>query len=335
MPGFWRPTLGRRRTCRRIGRAIHVVSVLVALAWFAACHRADVADPPRRLVIAVGATEGVFQAVGQALAAVYDDLPGIQATTKHSLNSQTSAEALERGEVDLALEGARTTYLAYRKGTPNLQEPHTRLRALAVLFPTVVHIAVHRHSAIRTVADLKGRRVFVGARGTATEGASRVVLESHGLTFDDIQPVYDRDHVIDDFRNRQLDGIFFFYPVEHVLAVAMMRLGGGMLIPLDPGLMEPIRGRDPLLRPAFIAKGTYDGQPETVLTVGTDVLLVARRDLPDDLVYTLTKALFNSTDALSRSHPSARYIDPDRGPDAPIPVHRGAARYYRERELFR
>jgi uncharacterized protein len=72
-----------------------------------------------------------------------------------------------------------------------------------------------------------------------------------------------------------------------------------------------------------------------VLTVGTDVLLVARRDLPDDLVYTLTKALFNSTDALSRSHPSARYIDPERGPDAPIPVHRGAARYYRERELFR
>jgi uncharacterized protein len=335
MPGLWRPALGRRSTCRRIGRAIHVVSLTVALGGLAACQRVRADDPPRQIVIAVGPSEGVFQAVGQALGAAYNQLPGIQVSTRHTLNSQTSAEALERGEVDLALEGARTTYLAYRKGTPDNPRPHTRLRAMAVLFPTVVHIAARRSSDIRTVADLRGRRVFVGARGTATEAASRVVLESHGLTFDDIEPVFERARVIDDFRTGDLDGIFFFYPVEHALAVAMMRGGGGMLIPLDPHIMEPIRSRDPLLRPAAITKGTYEGQNETVLTVGTDVLLVSRHDLPDDLVYTLTKALFDSTDALTRAHPSARYIDPGRGPDTPIPMHRGAARYYRERELFR
>jgi TRAP transporter TAXI family solute receptor len=320
---------------RRIGRAISLVPLIVALQTSAACHQSSVEAPPRQIVIAVGPTEGVLQAVGHALGNAYNQLPGVRAVTRHSLNSQTSAEAVERGEVDLALEGARTSYLAYRKGTPNHPTPHTRLRALAVLFPTVVHIAAHRGSGIRTVADLRGRRIFVGAKGTATEAASRVVLESHGLTFDDIQPVSDREHIVDEFRTGALDGIFFFYPVEHALTVAMMRAGGGMLIPLDPRLMEPIRSRDPLLRPAAIAKGTYEGQDEAVLTVGTDVLLVSRHDLPDDLVYTLTKALFDAADELSRAHPSARYIDPERGPDAPIPVHRGAARYYRERELFR
>ena len=77
-----------------------------------------------------------------------------------------------------------------------------------------------------------------------------------------------------------------------------------------------------------------DATPQ-FLTVGTDVLLVARRDLPDDLVYLLTKRLFQSVDSLRRAHPTARSIDPDRGPEAPIPLHPGAVRYYRERELFR
>jgi TRAP transporter TAXI family solute receptor len=319
---------------RRIGRLIPIVTLAVAFG-FAACRQVRADDPPRRIVIAVGPSEGVFEAIGHALGAAYNALPGIEAVTRPSLNSQTSAEALERGEVDLALEGGRTTYLAYRKGTPAHPVPHKTLRALAVLFPTVVHIATHRHSGIRTVSDLRGRRVFVGPRSTATEAASRVVLESHGLSFDDIQPVFERDGVLEQFRSGRLDGVFFFYPVEHTLAVALTTAGGGMLLPLDPRLMEPIRSRDPLLRPASIAKGTYEGQPETVLTVGTDVLLVSRRDLPDDLVYALTKALFESVDALARAHPSARYIDPDRGPDAPIPVHPGAARYYRERVLFR
>ena len=300
-----------------------------------ACQRATAQDPPTKIVIAVGPADGVFQTVGDALALAYNRVPGIEARTLDSFDSQTSAEALERGEVDLALEGARTSYLAYRRGTPAYPTPHANLRAVAVLFPTVVHLIAQHKSGIRTVADLRGHRVFVGARRSPTEAASRVVLESHGLTFRDIQPMFDRERIIDDFRSGRIDGIFVFYPIEHVLVTTIMAVDGAALIPIDAGMMEPIRSRDPLLRPASVAKGTYPRQSEPVLTVGTDVLLVARKGLPEDLVYTLTKTLFESADELSRAHPAARYIDADRGPEAPIPLHRGAARYYRERELFR
>lgn len=301
----------------------------------AACERPAPEDPRTKIVIAVGQADGVFQTVGNALAVAYNRVPTIDARTLNTFNSQTSAEALERGEVDLALEGARTSYLAYRRGTPAYPRPHANLRALAVLFPTVVHVIAKHQSGIRTIADLRGRRVFVGAERSPTEAASRVVLESHGLTFRDIQPVFDRDRIIDDFRNGRIDGIFFFYPIEHVRVTTIMAVDGAALIPIDAGMMEPIRSRDPLLRPASISKGTYPRQSDSVLTVGTDVLLVARQGLPDDLVYTLTKTLFESADHLSRAHRAARYIDADRGPEAPIPLHRGAARYYRERELFR
>jgi TRAP transporter TAXI family solute receptor len=311
-----------------------VLSVLAALPALG-CDGAKAADPPLAIRIAVGPAEGVLDAVGQALAAAYNAHPGLAVSTQPSLNSQASAEALERGQVDLALEGARTSYLAYRRGTPDHPAPHTTLRALAVLFPTVVHVAVRRDLGIRTVHDLRGRRVYVGEPGSPTEGASRAVLLSHGLTFDDIEPVFVRDGAIEDFRAGRLDGLIFFFPIEHADGVAMMRGGEAVLVPLEPRMMEAIRSHDPLLKPASIPGGTYEGQAEPVPTVGTDVLLVSREDLSEDLVYTLTRMLFESVDALRRAHRAAGFIDPGPGPGAPIPLHRGAARYYRERELFR
>jgi TRAP transporter TAXI family solute receptor len=196
---------GRRNRC--CGR-LQLWASLLPLVVIQACGGAGVEEPPTRIVIAAGPTDGVFQAVGEALAAAYSRLPGIQASTRSSLNSQSSADAVELGEADLALEGARTSYLAYRRGTSNHPAPHTRLRALAVLFPTVVHIATRRDGGIRSVADLKGRRIYVGPPGSPTEGASRAVLESHRLTFEDIQPAADRGRVLNDFREGRLDGVF-------------------------------------------------------------------------------------------------------------------------------
>ena len=190
-----------------------------------------------------------------------------------------------------------------------------------MLFPTVVHIAVRRELGIRTVRDLSGHRVFVGEAGSPTEGATRAVLQSHGLTFDDIRPLFDRNGVVEEFR-ASLDAIVFFYPIEHTDAVAMMRGGDAQLVPLDPRIMEAIRSRNPLLKPASIPGGASEGQAEPMLTVGTDVLLVSREDLSEDLVYTLTRTLFESVGQLRRAHRSAAFIDPGRGPGAPLPASR-------------
>lgn len=328
-----RPTLGAPSGAPRRGPS-RLVALLAAIATAAGCGRAKAADPPPQIRFAVGQAEGVLATVGQALAAAYNAHPGLDVVTQESLNSQASADALERGQADLALEGARTSYLAYRRGTPGHPQPHRKLRALAVLFPTLVHIAARRDLDIRNVRDLRGRRIYVGERGSPTEGASRAVLQSHGLSFDDIEPFFDRAHAIEDFRAGRLDGLIFFFPIEQAEGIAMMR-GGAVLVPLDPRTMEAIRSRDPLLKPATIPAGTYDGQVDPVPTVGSDVLLVSREDLAEDLVYRLTRTLFESAGELRRAHRAAVSIDPGRGPGAPIPLHRGAARYYRERQLLR
>jgi hypothetical protein len=108
------------------------------------------------------------------------------------------------------------------------------------------------------------------------------------------------------------------------------------LIPLERDRITDIQSQSPfLLKTVMIPAGTYKGQANDIATIGADILLLCRSDLPDQLVLELTRSLFAAVPELAAAHPAAAEIDPDRGPSASVPLHPGAARYYRERELLR
>jgi TRAP transporter TAXI family solute receptor len=95
-----------------------------------------------------------------------------------------------------------------------------------------------------------------------------------------------------------------------------------------------MRGPYPFLQPLVVPRGTYPGQDEAIDTVGVSSLLVCRRDVDEQFAYRLTRELFEALPEFSRTHPTARLIDPGQAPATPIPLHPGAARYYREREIL-
>lgn len=95
------------------------------------------------------------------------------------------------------------------------------------------------------------------------------------------------------------------------------------------------KGRYPFFKPLVIPAGTYPGQANAIRTVAIDNVLVCRAQLPADLVYRLTLTLFRGLSSIASVHASVRQIDPENGAATPIPLHDGAGRYYRERELFR
>ena len=103
---------------------------------------------------------------------------------------------------------------------------------------------------------------------------------------------------------------------------------------MDPVALERVREDYPFFLPVTIPKGTYSGQSVPIETVGVDNVLLCREDLDDELVYRLTKAFFEALPDLAATHPSAGLIDADLAPATAIPLHGGAARYYRERELL-
>jgi TRAP transporter TAXI family solute receptor len=136
-------------------------------------------------------------------------------------------------------------------------------------------------------------------------------------------------------RAGSLDAAFIYAPFVNPVVAALTSAADVRLIPIRRSSLGPIQEAQHFLKSTTIPGGTYRNQEEDVLTVGMDVLLLCRQSLPDALVYDLTKTLFAAVPSLRQAHPSAAGITPDRGPTTAIPLHPGAARYYRERELLR
>jgi TRAP transporter TAXI family solute receptor len=107
------------------------------------------------------------------------------------------------------------------------------------------------------------------------------------------------------------------------------------LVPIGREVTNRLRGSYPFLRPVTVAANQLPGQNRPIDTLGAEWLLVCRSDLSEDLVYQLTRAFFEQLPAMARDHGEAALIDPEQAPATPIPLHAGAARYYREREVLR
>jgi len=192
-----------------------------------------------------------------------------------------------------------------------------------------------RDSGIHRVEDLQGRRVGVGPPVSGTQVAAKLVLQAQNLQNRIAAEPLTFDDVADGLSRHEVDAGFLVssYPVPVISRLNASR--GVRLVPIERALADRIRADYPFFHPILIPAGTYEGQSAPVETIGVDNLLVCRSDLPDDLVYRLTRVFTESLSRLSRVHAAAASVDPEQAPTAPIPLHPGAARFYRERELFR
>jgi TRAP transporter TAXI family solute receptor len=311
--------------------------VLLTIAFAAAC-RTDVAQQSATsLTIATGSADGVYHPIGKALAEVYSRLPGVDAATEQTNTAGRNLEKIQQGTVDLAFDGAGFAYAAFNQGTDEDPRPHSRLRAIAVVFSTSVQIGARLNSGISRVEDLRDRRIAVGGKGGATDEVSRLILAAHGLTYQDVMPAFrgGRDLILDT-REGRLDAFFLYAPFPQPIMAELTASRDVRLVPITRDGITRIQARSPfLLKTVVLPAGTYEYQTENISTVGADILLICRADLPDGLVHDLTRELFAARPQLIAAHPAASAIDVDRGPAASIPLHPGAARYYRERELLR
>jgi TRAP transporter TAXI family solute receptor len=310
-----------------------VLGVVAALTI--SCAAPNAAPEPTKLVIGTVWPGATWDRIGQALADAYSQhLPNLHAEAKASGNLDREIEAFEKGDTDLAILDVETAYVAFSAESRE-EAPARRLRAVAVLLSTAVQIVARNDADVKRVADLRGKRVGVGTTGSPTERAARLILESHGVPFASIHPTFASGDAAEALRSGTLDALFLYSPFQNPLIAEMANAGRVRLIPIDRTAIAAIQEQHHFLKATTIPAGTYKNQDDDLLTVGMDVLLVCRQDLPEPLVYNLARTLFESVPALQHAHASASGIDPDRGPTAAIPLHPGAARYYREREILK
>jgi TRAP transporter TAXI family solute receptor len=299
-----------------------------------ACTRSRVADTPTSITIATGGPGGTFYPVAVDLAQFYSrNLPGITAQLELG-GSGANVQAVQDGRAQLAFAQADIAYIAYRRGTDADPRPFSRLRGIAVLWPNTVQIAVPKDSAIRTVDDLRGHRVAVGTPGSGTETLARIVLESYGLHYTDIVAVFiPFVEMVGQMRHHTVDAAFTVASVPSPVIQQMNADPGVRLIPVARERIDAVRSQYPFLRPIVVAGGSYASEHQDVPTLGVEDILLCRDDLTEEMAYKLTKTFFDSLPELAKTHAAVRAIDLDQAPGTALPLHPGAARYYREREI--
>jgi TRAP transporter TAXI family solute receptor len=292
---------------------------------------------PRQILLTTGPSTGAYSPLGKALADVYNaKLSGVHVTAKNTdgpRGAGENAQLLEDGKADLGFSRADIAYQLYRQSSEGEQST-SHLRSIAVLYTNAVHVVVRRASGIARGEDMRGHRVQVSDESFGAGSLARFVLDAYGLKTGDVTIVASPRNAIARLKAGELDVRIFAsaYPLAGIDDVGPS--SDVALLSLTPEVIDRLRSRYSFFKPAVIPKGTYRGQDADVQTVGIDGLLLCRDTMPEDLVYSFTKTLFSAIPELSPTH-FARLIDASNAPATPVPLHPGAARYYRERDLFR
>jgi TRAP transporter TAXI family solute receptor len=232
-------------------------------------------------------------------------------------------KAVQTGEADISFLFADSAYLAF-VGELDGQR-YDRLRGIAVLDALPLYIVVRGTSDIHSVEGLRNQRVSVGVPGSGMALIGNTVLDALGIAVNRSHQGFPEAEAM--LENGTLDAAFVIgnYPVDR-LETALRH--GARILSLSQANVERLRRLHPFVRPTVIPRDAAGNGP--VLTIALDRLMVCRSGLDDDLVYAITRAFFGSLPDLSAAFAPFRQMNAEDAPATPIPLHEGAARYYRE-----
>lgn len=279
---------------------------------------------------------GGFMPLSEALVAEYATiLPDVQFVILESPGSVRNLQNLQRGEADLGFAQADLAYMGYTGQLPDASERLTNIRGIAVMHPSTVHLLARSGLPIRSIADLEGHRVGVGPSDSGTALTSELLLNAFHLRPGKVAGYsVPSSQAIDQLLRGELDAMFVVSadPAEEVRRATQ---AGARLIDIRGPDVDRFRSEHPFLRAGLIPGGMYHGHPQPVRTLAIDVLLLARTGLDEALVHRLTRTFFQVLPRVAAQIEFVRTMDPNRAPATPVPLHPGAALYYRERELSR
>jgi len=315
----------------RILRSAIVLAVLMIGINCRAVNSDSPAPAATRVTFVTGPTGGGSFPLGQEIAeALNKGLKDVEIETMVSAGAVANIRAIQNDKADLALTFADVAYLSFSGQLTPRDLPFDQVRGIAVLQVTPVALVVRPGLQVRGPQDLRGLRVGVGPDGSGTEVTAGLILRAYGL---DAQDVRTETLGFQEGATKLLAGeldAMFDNAIIRSQALKRAAEGGARFVPIEGPAADHLRREYPFLRVTVIAPELYG---TSVRTIGVDGLLICRSDLDETLVYDLTKQLFASMKSLGRG--ALRSMDVKQAPATPIPLHPGAARYYRERELSR
>ncbi|MFJ6197821.1 TAXI family TRAP transporter solute-binding subunit [Micromonospora sp. NPDC092111] len=293
--------------------------LVVAAGGLGGCR--DDTDEPVRIRIATGSPTAVYHAFGQSLATILNrELPGVRASVVVTAASAENVRLVGSGAAELGFTQADV--LDTGSATP-------KVLAVARVYDDLLHLVTAAGGPVRSLADLRGRRVSVGAAGSGTEITATRLLEVARLGGERVRQQHlGLDASVAALRDGRIDAFFFsgglpVRGVEELADASATRIVdlGEWTEPLRRSYREVYVSRD-------IPRSVYGMDPVT--TVANPNYLIVRADLPESLVREVTRLLMDRRAELAAAHPAAGRMSPRSAiATTPLPLHPGAAGWYR------
>jgi TRAP transporter TAXI family solute receptor len=308
-----------------------VGAVFAVLACPACARRGDAHGKPPRQVVRFTTAFGPF--VNPLVEDYRRTLPDVDVRAVPTADSAAAVAAIEGGTADFGLAYADAVYATY--ATHASRRSATVLRGVSVLEPLPLYVLTRKNSGIERVGDIRGRRIAVAAPGVlASWSLGDLLLRAVGVDPASVRSL-PRTELVTGLTDGTLDAVLISGWVQTMRSQFEGLRASTRVLPVEGAPIEQLRAQYPFIRPVTVPRVLYAGQEHPVRTVGMDVLVVCRSDLSEAVVYEATKHLFIAYPSLSNVEATLRFLNLDEAPATPIPLHPGAARYFRERELSR
>ncbi|MBP6419453.1 MAG: TAXI family TRAP transporter solute-binding subunit [Giesbergeria sp.] len=288
--------------------------------------------------VLTGGQSGVYYPMGVALSQIYGKaLPAAKVTVQATKASAENLNLLQagRGEVAFALADSLSDAWKGDKEA-GFAAPLKKLRALAGIYSNYIQIVANADAGIKTMADLKGKRISVGAPKSGTELNARAILKAAGLAYSDFAKVeyLAFGESVELMKNRQLDvtlqsaGLGVSSIRDLATAVKII------VVPVSADIVAKVG--DAAYQAATIPANTYDGQTTDVPTVAIRNFLVTHTGVSDEDVYQMTKSMYENLPSMVAAHNAAKAIQPETAMQGTtVPFHPGAEKYYREAGILK
>lgn len=311
---------------KRALRIVALVSMLTLLV-LSACGKKDV----EYLSILTGGTQGTYYALGGAMAENISEDTGIKTTAEVSQASAANMTALKDGNAELAFVQTDIAYYASKGEMMFDGEIIDTVSAIGFLYPETVQLVTTEKSGIKSFADLKGKKVSVGAPGSGTYANAEQLLEIHGLAMDDIQAQdLDFGESTESLQAGQIDAAFITGGTPTAAVEALNATNQVIIVPVEDAKADELIAKYQYYAKEVIPAGTY-GIANDTPTVSVGAMLVIQNDIPEDVAYKITKSIYDNASKLT--HPKAALIKAETGLDGVgIPVHPGAQKYFDEQK---
>ena len=284
--------------------------------------------------LATGGTAGVYYPLGGAMAEIFNkNIPGMNASAQSTGASVANINLIKDGKVELALVQNDIAYYA-ANGTEMFKDKKVPvIQGIASLYNETIQIVTLEGKGIKTVADLKGKRVAVGALGSGTEANARQIMEIFGITYADIKPQYlSFGEAANGLKDGNIDVAFVTAgaPTAAIQDIAAQNKVALVGIPADKA--EALIKKYPFYAKQTIKGKTYPTVTADVQTVAVKAMLVTSEKVDADLVYKMTKAMFSNLDRIKAAHAQGANVQKATALEGMgIKVHAGADKFFKEK----